>query len=128
MGTKRFFESVDYLKHLSKYSKWRKTEKSRISNFLVVMNDAECECIVGRWSNQNRIFPGIVLLRKNSFQLKIPKSVVGREIDENVISTFIAKVNITNPIFNYYPKGSIVTQIYKVPFKNQIIILKLSEY
>ena len=54
----------------------RNGEKSRISNFLV-MNDAECECIVGRWSNQNRIFPGIVLLRKNSFQLKIPKSVVG---------------------------------------------------
>lgn len=77
MGTKRFFESADYLKHLSKYSKWRETGKNWISNFLVVMNDAECECIVGRWSNQNRIFPGIVLLRKNSFQLKIPKSVVG---------------------------------------------------
>ena len=81
MGTKRFFESVDYLKHLSKYSIWRGTEKSRISNFLV-MNDAEreCNCIVGRWSNQNRIFPGIVLLRKNSFQLKIPKSVVGNRL------------------------------------------------
>ena len=32
---------------------------------------------------------------ENSFQLKIPKSVVGREIDENVISTFIAKANIS---------------------------------